>query len=120
MSIVDTGSTNRAFSADNNIAEVLVVATRKKDCNQVDETFFANLYRRPLTALEAVTIARRIIAMPRIGLASTLLLAQDDESTEVGNCITATLSSGSCAGLQSGSLMIAMLSLFYHNKLRLP
>ena len=120
VSIVDTGSTNRAFSADTNIAEVLVVATRKKDCDQVDETFFANLYRRPLTALEAVTIARRIIAMPRIGLAGTLHFAQDDESTEVGNCITATLSSGSCAGLQSGSLMTAMLSLFHHNKLRLP
>ena len=61
ITIAATGSTDRAFSADTGMAEVLVIATRRSKTEQADgDVLFANLLRRPRTILEAVTVARAI------------------------------------------------------------
>ena len=64
VSIASAGTTDRAFSADTGMAEVLVVANRRGSTEQTDSgaTLFVNLFRRPQTILEAVTIARSVPA----------------------------------------------------------
>ena len=61
VGIATDGSTDRAFSADTGMAEVLLVATRKKvkdDGNS--DIVSANLWCRPTTQLEALVTARMI------------------------------------------------------------
>ena len=61
VGITTYGSTDRAFSADTGMAEVLVVATRKRlDSETPGKVFIANMLRRPKTLLEAAAIARAI------------------------------------------------------------
>ncbi len=61
VSIANTGSTERAFSADTGMAEVLVVATRKtEDSDCKPSVTYVNLERRPDSILEASEIARTI------------------------------------------------------------
>ena len=65
VSIAATGTTDRAFSADTGMAEVLVIATRKSDTEQTRESaLFVNLLRRPQSILEAAKIARVIQRIP--------------------------------------------------------
>ena len=69
VSIAATGTTDRAFSADTGMAEVLVIATRQSDAEQAHgTTLFVNLLRRPQTILEAATIARTVRRIPRRSL----------------------------------------------------
>ena len=58
QSIVSTGSTDRAFSADTSMAECLVVATKRNKGNT--RAMFSNLDSRPASLLEAAIIAKRV------------------------------------------------------------
>ena len=61
VGIATDGSTDQAFSADTEMAEILLVATRKKDIEKdLSDLFVVNILRRPQTQLEAVVMARRI------------------------------------------------------------
>ncbi len=62
VGIATDGSTDRAFSADTGMAEVLLVATRKKDNHKGDPSniFVVNVLHRPRTQLEAAITAQRI------------------------------------------------------------
>ncbi len=61
VGIASDGSTDRAFSADTGMAEVLVIATRKKDNGIKDSPILiTNVYRRPTTQLEASVTAQVI------------------------------------------------------------
>lgn len=61
VSIATAGSTDRAFSADTGMAEILVVATRKGlDNGHHEDVVVANLLRRPKTLLEAAATAHAI------------------------------------------------------------
>ena len=61
VGIMTDGSTDRAFSADTGMAEVLLVAKRKEDpTDKPGETLVANLRCRPKALLEAVVVARAI------------------------------------------------------------
>ena len=65
ITIATTGSTDRAFSADTGMAEVLVIATRRRATERADgDALFVNLLRRPRTILEAVTVARAVRRIP--------------------------------------------------------
>ena len=66
VGIATDGNTDRAFSADTGMAEVLVVATRKKD-NHKDKSqiFIGNLLCRPKTQLEAFIAGQTIERMRR-------------------------------------------------------
>lgn len=61
VGIATDGNTDRAFSADTDMAEILLVATRKQD-NGMDEdnSVVVNILRRPRTHLEALTLSLRI------------------------------------------------------------
>ncbi|WP_156013325.1 Eco57I restriction-modification methylase domain-containing protein, partial [Thioalkalivibrio sp. HK1] len=60
VSIASHGSTSRAFSFDTGMAEVLIIATRKKEKIPTTDTTFVNLKTRPQSVLEAVVMARSI------------------------------------------------------------
>ena len=61
VTIAAHGSTDRAFSADTGMAEVLVLATRKQDPrDSTGKVMVTNLHRRPTTLLEALILADTI------------------------------------------------------------
>ena len=118
VSIAATGTTDRAFSADTGMAEVLVIATKKRSNTKQTNgtTLYVNLLHRPQTILEAVTVARIIQRVPvnpptssmRIGSAAT-----------VGCSIRSTLAETGCAGLRElgvGQTAIGLVQ----KELRLP
>lgn len=61
VSLATKGSSDRAFSADTGMAEILLVATRgENDESEREKICIANLYSRPKTPLEAGVTARAI------------------------------------------------------------
>ena len=61
LSIAAYGQTDRAFSADTGMAEVLVVANKCRGGQQGSgETLFVNLYHRPHNLAEAFETARAV------------------------------------------------------------
>ena len=126
VSIATAGTTDRAFSADTGMAEVLVIATRRDQSEQMDNTaLFVNLVRRPQTILEAVIVARAIQRIPAD--LSVAQIAIGDEET-AGCSIRSTLSDTGCAGLREANVVQAATRLMrgelhmprQHSSLRLP
>ena len=98
VSIAASGSTERAFSADTGMAEVLVVATRKEDKEQTDgQALFVNLLHRPQTILEAAVIARSIRLFPAGRPAGPLAVGSEETA---GCCIRRALSDTGYAALR--------------------
>ena len=98
VSIAATGATDQAFSADTDMAEVLVVATRIGEAEKADgSTLFANLHRRPQTIMEAATIARSIRELPPDASFGAITIG-DRERVACG--IRSTLTETGCAGLR--------------------
>ena len=123
VSIARTGSTDRAFSADTGMAEVLIVATRGrcKEQKSLNAVHFINLNCRPESLLEAVTVADRIHTLIGTEVSGTIQLCDDSDGNELGNYITAPLSVGGCAGVRSvSSLGQAMIGLFESGCIKLP
>ncbi len=117
LTIAAHGQTDRAFSADTGMAEVLVLGTKcsvgQEGC---DETLFVNLYYRPRTLAEAFEIARavrRLTPQDRQGH-----LRMGDREI-IGTYIRAPLSQGGCASLRETTLADAALGL-EEGILRLP
>ncbi len=110
VSIAASGKTERAFSADTGMAEVLVVGTKKRSADAAPEpgdALFVNLLRRPRTLAEAAALAgavRRIDPRRRSG---RLSLGADD----AGGFVRAPLAEGGCAALREPALAEAMLAL---------
>ena len=65
VTIANDGTTDRAFSADTGMAEVLVVATKKIDKDRESTFQFVNLLRRPAHHVEAVELAKFIAGADR-------------------------------------------------------
>lgn len=112
VAIAATGSTDRAFSADTGMAEVLIIATRCGPDEEPDpcRVLYVNLHERPANLVEAVEIARRIT-----GIASE---SEDRRSgpvdigcAQVGDFIRAGISDGGCAGSAEPDLAAAAGSL---------
>lgn len=121
VSIASTGTTDRAFSSDTGMAEVLVLATRKPrarpaEGNQEEkgaasdpgnaDTLFVNLRQRPRTILEAVTVARRI--QQADGPAGALALGASGSS---GNYVRTVIDDGGAAAIVELDLARTMLAL---------
>ena len=104
VTIAGVRGRDRAFSADTDLAEALVVVTRGES-SAPDEALFVNLRRRPASLLEAAEVARLCRSMEG---SSGLLKAGD---TVLGNYIRASLSEGGCAALRNVSVAEVMLSL---------
>ena len=122
LTIAAHGNTDRAFSADTGMAEVLVVATRRRDdCASAEEALFVNLYHRPRSLAEAFEMARSV---GRI-LPSTLPSCPKTEGRQgririsdletIGTYIRAPLSQGGCASLRETGLADTALGLVFLN-----
>ncbi len=118
MSIAASGNTDRAFSADTGIAEVLVVGTKKHDPDSpCGDTLFVNLLRRPRSLAEAAVLAATVRDLPESRRSGRFHLGSRDEA---GTFVRAPLAKGGgCAGLREPALADAMLSL-HDGQLALP
>ena len=111
VSIAASGKTERAFSADTGMAEVLVVGTKKRNPEadaEPRDALFVNLLRRPRTLVAAAALAnvvRRIDPKRRSG---RLMLGDADDA---GSFVRAPLAEGGCAALREPALAEAMLAL---------
>ncbi len=114
VSIATTGSTDRAFSADTGMAEVLVVATRRETRRRRGDrrpaaARFVNLLQRPRTILEAVTAARRIVEKTAEGRSSGRIALTAEET--VGNFVRTDLENGGAAAIVEVGLAATMTAL---------
>ena len=110
VTIAASGNTDRAFSADTGMAEVLVVAKKRTGRDSVaGSTLFANLRRRPKSLLEATDVARAIRETPRDGGRAGWLLVGD--SSVAGSYVRDKLSSTGAAGVRNPDLASTMLAL---------
>ena len=118
IAIAATGSTDRAFSNDTGMAEVLVLATKRDERSECPPeeapALFVNLLQRPRTTIEAEGLARVIAAIPEG--ASGFIRAGEEE---VGSYIRATLAEGGCAALDEPYLGSAAAGMSM-GELRLP
>lgn len=132
VSITDVGSTNRAFSADTGMAEVLIVATKRElrseasrprspsPRNSPGNAVFLNLHNRPRSILEAVALARSARALQQpsgaIGRSGRIPLTANEDG---GTFVRAGLQNGGAAGIRNRSIADTMLDL-PEGRLRLP
>lgn len=110
VSVAGTGTTDRAFSADTGIAEVLIVATRMNHDKLADDdtVLFVNLLHRPGSLLEAVAMAgavRRISSCRQAGPVSV------GTEQRLGCYVRSTLAETGSAGLRSPETAEAASSL---------
>lgn len=115
VSVASAGSTDRAFSADTGMAEVLVVATRKDPGKQRGATLFINLEHRPRTILEATAVASAGMRIPECQESGKLRIGSDDR---VGNFIRGRLSQAGVAGVKEEEVAF-MASRLVDGQLRL-
>ena len=110
VSIATSGTrTDRAFSADTGMAEVLVVGTKKRDPDSpCGDALFVNLLRRPRSLAESGAVASAVSDLPTDRRSGRFRLG---DLAEVGTFIRAPLVEGGCAGLREPALADAMLSL---------
>lgn len=117
LTIAAHGQTDRAFSADTGMAEVLVVANKCHAGQQGSEkTLFVNLYHRPRSLAEAFEIAR---AVNRLSSEARQGRLRVGNRQTIGTYIRAPLSQGGCASLRETTLADAALGL-NAGMLRLP
>ncbi len=114
ISIAASGYGNQAFSADTGIAEVLLLANRRKTPRPAGAAsptvLYVNLRRRPRSAMEAAEVASAISRMgPARRGAPPESLYLGDEAW--GSVIHAPLEDGGCAGVREAELARAMLRL---------
>ena len=102
VTIATAGTTERAFSADTGMAEVLVVATRRSNTEQTGErALFVNLLRRPQTILEAITVARAVQRISGDVPVSSIAIGSEEK---VGCSIRSTLSDTGCTSLREAGV----------------
>lgn len=118
ISIAAVGNTDRAWSADTGMAEVLVVATRKRGGDEdSDQACFINLDRRPATLLEAVETAR---AIRRLDPEQAQGLLWVTDQNRAGSFLRASFrKTAGGAGLREQTLARTAVDL-QEGKLRLP
>ena len=115
VSVAASGRTDRAFSADTGMGEVLVVATKRRhEATVAAHALFVNLTRRPRSLAEGAAVASAVRRLPA-GRNGRITLGDDD----VGTFVRAPLAQGGCAALQEPALADAMLTLAT-GELRLP
>ncbi len=117
LTIAAHGQTDRAFSADTGMAEVLVVANKCRGGQQgCGETLFVNLYHRPRSLAEAFEVARAVSHLSPQDRQGRL---QVGDHQTIGTYIRAPLSQGGCASLRETTLADTALGL-EAGRLRLP
>ncbi len=102
FSIAATGSTDRAFSADTGMAEVMVLATRrsKESKSAKTDAAYINLHRRPQSMLEAFAMGKPEINFEAGAKDGSYEIGEE----RVGNWIAAELSEGGFAGVRENDV----------------
>ncbi len=97
LAIATHGKTDRAFSADTGMAEVLIIADRRQpgDPAAEDKVLYVNLAKRPATTVEGVEIARCIKQIPECSMVGPLEVGD----TRAGFYVRSSLDHGGCAGV---------------------
>lgn len=118
VSIAAAGNTDRAFSADTGMAEVLLIATRARESPVGTErdALFVNLFRRPAEVAEGSVLGDLVHRLPESS--STGWMHLGDEC--VGSYVRAPLTEGGCAGVRDPFLAEVMLRLMRRGELLLP
>ena len=117
VALATTGSTDRAFSSDTGMAEVLVVATRKRDTAlESDSVLYVNLTERPTSILAAVAMAGSITGIPSGRTAGKLQVGTQEAA---GWWYRGTLSDTGAAGLRAPTVFDAATGLLA-SRLQLP
>ena len=107
ISLAASGSTDRAFSADTGMAEVLLVATKSESGAVADaQALFVNLFQRPQSVIEASDVANLVARLP--AEPHGRLRAGDQR---LGTYIRTALENGGCAALRETALAEAMMAL---------
>ncbi len=115
VSVAATGNTQRAFSADTGMAEVLLVATKRDETHAPSgDALFVNLFRRPQGMVEASDVAKLIDGLPAARVGHLRAGGQ-----RLGTYIRARLEDGGCAALRESALAEAMMALG-NGALRMP
>ena len=118
VTIAAVGSNRTAFSSDTGIGEALVIAVRRQEPIETDEsiapTLYVNLHQRPGSVAEAAEIVRTIPDLPA-GHGGLLYIGEE----EVGSVIHATLADSGCAAVSEPGIVETALALV-HGSLRLP
>ncbi len=104
------GSTTTAFSSDTEMAEILLVATRKKENTPGTDTTFVNIERRPQSVLESVVMARSIGRIPS---------DKNEGKVPGGSYIKGDLKQGGFAGVANDSVAKTAAGI-YRGTLSLP
>ena len=110
VSLTAIKAQDRAFSADTDLAEILLVATRKNHLYDPPGAIrYANLHQRPANPLEAYAVARALSGLPWKSGPQPFAFA--DTATEIGiHMQTATLQGG-CVALRHAELAACLLAL---------
>ena len=110
VTIAAIGDTSRSFSSDTGIGEALVVAVKRDQPVEADEStadvLYVNLRRRPQSLVEASEIARTV-HRSRDEHASLIYVGDD----EIGCSIRATLANSGCAAVSEPGVAEAALAL---------
>ena len=126
ITIATTGSTDRAFSADTGMAEVLVIATRRSASERAEgDALFVNLLCRPRTILEAVTVARAVRRIPAERPVNPIRVGTGERA---GHSIRGAIHDTGAAGLLNADVADAAVRLVQgelllphqHNSISLP
>ena len=117
VTIATAGTTDRAFSADTGMAEVLVIATRTSGAEQTGgSALFVNLQHRPYSILEAATVARAVQRTPGNQSVGQIAIGSEERA---GCTIRGTLSETGCAGVREAGVVETATGLV-RGELRLP
>ncbi|MYK18215.1 hypothetical protein F4055_08620 [Candidatus Poribacteria bacterium] len=85
VTIADSDIKNCSFSADTNIAECLIAATKGKSVN-TGRGLFVCLYRQPISQLESLEIAKQLHSAHQLAN-SRLWLSRQERSLEIPICL---------------------------------
>ncbi|MEG9861855.1 MAG: hypothetical protein V6Z81_05060 [Parvularculales bacterium] len=118
ISIANTGAKDSSFSADTGMAEVLIIATKNESSSPTtDPTWlYINLFHRPKTMLEAVTVAREIKRINSSTPYGNIYIGDEDK---IGNYFCGAIDNTGCAGIREFNVINAGVSLS-KNQIQLP
>ena len=109
VTIAAAQSSARNFSADTNMAEALIIATRGADgVLPEEEVLYVNLNRRPATLLEATEVARSIRRLPFEGDVGHLRF---EGGRPYATWLRAPLNESGCASVRNPSVATVALAL---------
>ena len=110
VSLTAIKAQDRAFSADTDLAEILLVATRKTHSHDSPGAIrYANLHQRPANPLEAYAVARALSGLPWASGPQPFAFA--DTATEIGIHMQTAILQGGCVALRHAELAAGLLAL---------